>query len=519
MRLHLAFALIPLFALPAMAEEAPVEAVTEQEVLNTLVSLNKRAVSQLRAGHHAEAQKLLDEALVLADAHDLGAHDMAARTHVHLGVLALAQGKHDEGLQQFARAQQIRPDIKLTKQLATAKLQKEFEAARTATAAEAGGPAAPAAEAEAETAGKLREELKEAKESSTAGRHARGEPVEEPDLPVNVPQPLYCPTPMEGPPDSDVRLHCLTQADVRAKKIVLFYRPAAGDQYTPVRMSRTKKGWYSAVIPARQVTGRSLQFYFEARNESNRAVAANGKGDLPNIIVLKPGAPPVGVGALAALSFSEGKDEDGEEDTPLQLKSREDEAAAEESSLARRATGAFWAGLGVGSGYGWHLRRPLERHQGRQVTAGFSPVGLGHATLELGYQVSRRFSLSLQGRMQYLPASGSGDPEISKTPPEAAYALMLHGQYALAEVGDLQLLASLSAGYGSALRMVIAPAPQAGLITSDTVVAGPGVAGPGLGFAYNFTDKLAIALEARSLVGLPKVGVLLEATAGLQYAF
>ena len=90
---HLALVLVPLFALPAAAaEEAPVEGVTEQEVVDTLVSLNKRAISQLRSGHHAEAQRLLEEALAMADQHDLGAHDMAARTHVHMGVVALALG-------------------------------------------------------------------------------------------------------------------------------------------------------------------------------------------------------------------------------------------------------------------------------------------------------------------------------------------------------------------------------------------------------------------------------------------
>jgi hypothetical protein len=537
MRLCLAVALVPLFASAsaplALAEEAPIEAVTEQDVLETLVKLNRKAVGQYRGGHHAEAQKLLQEALALAEQHDLGRHDITARTYVHLGVVALALGKPDEGRQDFARALQIRPDIKLTKQLATAKLKQEFEAARTAPAAE---PATPEPEVQTAAAPEPTSpepvEEKEGIDPRAAGkrelamstRHGPGrlDEADEPDLPASVPQPLYCPTPMEGPPAADVRLHCLTQADVRAKRIVLYYRPGDGEQYTPVRMSRTKKGWYSAVIPARQVTGNSLQFYFEARTDANRVAAANGKVDLPNVIVLKPGAPPVGVGALAALTFSdnkEGDEEIGEEETPLQMRARQEEIEAEEKSHARRPASRFWVGLGVGSGYGWHLKRPLENHDARQVTAGFSPLGLGHATPEIGYQVTERLSLSLQGRHQYLPPSGSGDPEITVGPPRTAHAVLARLQYAFLDLGDLQTLGTLSAGYGSALRMQIAAAPTQGLITSDTVVAGPAVAGPGLAVAYNFTNRILAALEARSLIGFPKLGALLELNAGLQYAF
>jgi Tfp pilus assembly protein PilF len=118
MRLCFAVVMVPLLASAsaslALAEEAPVEAVTEQEVVETLVTLNRKAVTQYRGGHHAEAQKLLQEALTLAEQHDLVRHDITARTYVHLGIVAVAQGKSDEARQSFARALQIRPDIKLT---------------------------------------------------------------------------------------------------------------------------------------------------------------------------------------------------------------------------------------------------------------------------------------------------------------------------------------------------------------------------------------------------------------------
>ena len=93
-----------------------------------------------------------------------------------------------------------------------------------------------------------------------------------------------------------MNLRCLTQPDIRVSKVVAYYRPAVGETYTALPMSRSKKGWYSAVIPGDHVTGRSLQFYFEAHGEPKESPVRNGKNESPNVMVLKEGAPPVGRG-------------------------------------------------------------------------------------------------------------------------------------------------------------------------------------------------------------------------------
>jgi hypothetical protein len=507
-------------AAPAAPASEPAVAVAE------LIELNKQAVLDYTAGRHEAAAKTLKDALVLADKGGLGGHDMAARTHVHLGIVLIAGlGQRDEGLHQFARARALRPAIKLTKQLATPKLLQEFEASakvaptKLETVAKAKEPPAakepPPAPAPATNTGPAGTVVATEKTVEKAVAEDA-----EPDLPMNVPLPLYCPTPMEGPPQADVRLHCLTQQNVPARQVVMFYRPGDGETYTAVPMNRTKKGWFSAVIPARQVTGRAMQFYFEARGDAGAVAAANGKGELPNVLVLKDGAPPVGVGALAALTFDgEDTESDVEEETPLEAREKLEQQEEAEALLSRRGAGRFWAGLGVGSGYGWHLRRPLENHKNRQVSPGFSSVGLAHATPELGYQLTRRLALSIQTRHQYLPPNGSGDAEVSSGPPRSAHAVLLRASYALLDLGNFQLLGSASVGYGSALRMRVDPTPAAGLVSSDTIVAGPGVAGPGLAIAYNISNNLIAALEARTLVGFPKLGALLEGTGALQYAF
>src|SRR5687767_3305756 len=68
-------------AAPAAAAEPP---------LGELIELNKRAVLDHSAGRHDAAATSLQAALALAEKSGLGAHDMAARTHIHLGIVLIA---------------------------------------------------------------------------------------------------------------------------------------------------------------------------------------------------------------------------------------------------------------------------------------------------------------------------------------------------------------------------------------------------------------------------------------------
>ena len=78
----------------------------------------------------------------------------------------------------------------------------------------------------------------------------------------------------------------------------------------------------------------------------------------------------------------------------------------------------------------------------------------------------------------------------------------------MASLGDLEILGAAALGGGSAVRMKVEPAREAGLATSDTVVAGPLLGGLGVGLAYNFTDHLLAMAEARALGAGWKMGVL-----------
>jgi hypothetical protein len=501
----------------------PAHAAGEEQTLRKMVDLNRRALAAHGAGRHTTARKLLLEAVAAGKTASLDQHDMTARTHIHLGIVTIVGLKQrEEGLTHFVQALRIKPAIRLTPKYATPELETDFEHARLVAATPAAAPAAAAPLPAPAPPAAPPASTPKAKESvaPVAQKRERSRPGgEEPDVPVSIPQPLYCPIPLEGPPAREVNLRCLTQPEIQVSKVVAYYRPAAGETYIALPMNRTRKGWFSAVIPAGHVTGRSLQFYFEAKGDDEEVSLRNGKMDSPNVIVLKEGAPPIGVGALAALQSEVDASDAGNERSPLEVHESEAVESGRRAALGRRAAGSFWLGLAAGSGRGWHGRRPLERHPRRQVTTGTSPVGLGQLLPELGWQVGDRLSLSLQTRHQYLPPSGSGDAEATGSPPKTAHAAMLRLQYALYDVGGLELFGSLTAGGGSALRMKVEPARELGLITSDTVVVGPLVGGLGAGLAFHFNDRLLALAEGRVLGAAWNVGFLFEINAGVQVAF
>jgi hypothetical protein len=72
-------------------------------------------------------------------------------------------------------------------------------------------------------------------------------------------------------------------------KVFLRYRPPQSDEYAAVEMRRTARGWWTAAVPGKDIAGKSLQYYFEARNDAGKPIVANGQADSPNIaLVISP---------------------------------------------------------------------------------------------------------------------------------------------------------------------------------------------------------------------------------------
>ncbi len=85
--------------------------------------LNREALAAVDKREFEKAREILKKALELCESAGLDQHPIAARTHVHMGVVILEGFKNRElGMKQFVRAIAIEPDIQLTPALATSEM-------------------------------------------------------------------------------------------------------------------------------------------------------------------------------------------------------------------------------------------------------------------------------------------------------------------------------------------------------------------------------------------------------------
>jgi hypothetical protein len=172
--------------------------------------------------------------------------------------------------------------------------------------------------------------------------------------------------------------------------------------------------------------------------------------------------------------------------------------------------------LGLGTGLGVHGRRELELHD-RSVRAGLTPSSWGHALPELGYRVTEDLAISLQGRHQVIPESGTAD--VAGRPARSAHALLARAQWTAKRRGRGALLLTGAVGGGHGFRLVVAPQPNVRLYRNDTVRGGPVIAGPGVAWSHRFTERLVATVELRALAGFPDLAGVLDLGAGASYAF
>jgi hypothetical protein len=128
-------------ALTGVARAEP----SEQDTIAKVVELNREGVAQYQKKHYDAARKVLKQALDLCESAGLDRHPVAARTHIHLGIVIIAGfGQREIGSRQFNEALQIDPNISLTPGLATPAAQDVFNESLVAVSPKsAPRPAAP----------------------------------------------------------------------------------------------------------------------------------------------------------------------------------------------------------------------------------------------------------------------------------------------------------------------------------------------------------------------------------------
>lgn len=493
-----------------------------------MIALNRRAFADIQAQHFQAAKYWLDEALVISETGGLEDEEMTARTYVHLAAVSLGGPKdRDEALRYLDLALKINPNIALTPGLEIPGMRSAYLQARE----RAGLPPNPDPTApnfdpsltgigpgEHEASADLSTPATPAPAASTPAilppvREAYAAAlVREPDPPARVPVPIHCVLPLDLLPSQDLIIRCVTQKQTRRSSATFHYRPDGTDlPFAELPMDRSPRGWLVAVLPAKEIGGKALSYYITAQ--------------LPNVqqpLYLAYPEAPRALSVRADLLAGASKDahpSEGVRDSNTNARLHQ-----------RRTVDSVWLALGVGSGVVYHGRTTVDSRESIRgtdapatVNEGFSPASLIQLEPELGYQVTRRLSVSLMARYQYAPVDG-GTPTSDDGRKEvltSAFALFLQGRLTVATSGNLQTYATGAAGVGRSFLAVIGRDCQGRscwLEHSDTVHGGSAALAVGAGMIYHLGSQLALFAEAREIATMPTFMALTEINLGFAVA-
>ncbi len=213
-----------MFALAIVLVAAPSPA--DEAVQRQVRRLNRKAMAAYDALDFDAAKKALLDAVALLRGNGLDATPAAAKTYLNLGVVYVAGLKDPQrGLEYFATALKLDPNIRLDPQLASPELEEAFQSAEAEMAARKPPAVAPA-------------EL---------GKGLEHVPLD------------------KTRPGSAILIRGRLGSELAAGRLILFYRSAPGDDFVFVPMKADDRGEWSATIPAEAVTGTTVEYYLEAR--------------------------------------------------------------------------------------------------------------------------------------------------------------------------------------------------------------------------------------------------------------
>jgi hypothetical protein len=437
--------------------------------VNQIVELNKQALLLYRNLEVTGAAQALEQALSLCSSAGLEKRPVAARTHLHLGVVFVSgQKKREEGLAEFKKALAIDPKIRIAKSLLNPEVDRVF------AEAVASPPPQSSEQAPAQV------------------------------VPAAAPPPAPGHLSMQHPPVTrGIRGHAVAikvqvPPGLGAARVVLAYLGEDSDLFLAREMAPIKgaSGWYEEEIPAEATRGPRVAYYLEAQDPDDQPIAHHGSPEQPHYVILDPefAAPP-----------------------PEHAR----QVSAEQNSSGPLPANRLWVVLALGGGGGYHSGHPeMNRvdnnpRQSEIRVSGYGMARLGHLAPEIGFLPSRRMVVSVQGRIQAI--SGAQDVVLGPNTYHPA-------QYAVAGLAKVTWLfrdpqrrlrpfASLQAGAGQIRHTITTPAGANltgcgdGPTCKDTVLGGPALAGVGGGAIWKLDDNLAVYAAYNVLVGVPNVMV------------
>jgi hypothetical protein len=474
-------AVIAAHAVPARAQSA--------DAVAKVTQLNRDALAAIDKREYEKAREILKRALDVCETSGLGQHAIAARTHVHMGVVIIEGFKNPElGRKQFARALEIEPGITLTKALSTPELEDTFAEVRVEVKRGAGAPVA----------------------SDGAPAAPAAAPAESPVRPSEAgPRPTVSGTGLSYHTLSEVKqgasivVTVAVEETLKFRRIVLAYRPQGSHDFLGREMEPVGNGSYRAEIPDTATAGPSLAYYIEAQDDDGQPVAQRGSEERPLVISFAEQARPTSSRATATAEKNEVRrrkddDEDGNE-------------------------GRYFASLQLGTGAGY-VSGMGEVNADTPVSGTVSGALFGHVAPEVGYWIAPELMLSLQGRFQLV----GGPTEVDAgghtySPVHAALAVFAKASWWMG-AGNFRPFLSGGLGGGQIRHVVtFSNLKDCGATQNqtcvDSVVAGPLLAEVGAGLLYKLTSDVGLLLSSNAEVAAPHFTVNLDINGGVAFTF
>ena len=417
----------------------------DSATVGKITLLNRKAVDAYQHLEFETAVKLLNEALDVSERAGLTLHPIRARTFVTLGIVTLGGFKQrDQAIKYFHKALQIQPEVRLSAGLANPEIQAAFDEAIASL--------------------------------------ANGTSDELPPEKALVHEPVHV-----GQVGRPVPITVLPDKDLGASALVLRYRAATASAFTDLPLQQGPSGAFEAAIPASATTGQQVVYFLEARRADGSVIVRRGSAADPMVVALV------------------------EETKPAV-------ATTGQPAPAKKASSQFYFALLGGTGVGT-VSGTGEETQNSVTSSGIAWTRAGQLAPEVGYFVTPRLRLGVQARLQLVtgatpyhvpnPALGECGSDNICSSSTGAFAGLLKATWLLVEPESaFQPYVSLAAGAGNIRHVAkVSSPPTCGSSGNeacmDTVAAGLGLFGPGVGFQYRVSDVVGLVVEIDGLVGAP----------------
>jgi hypothetical protein len=308
-----------------------------------------------------------------------------------------------------------------------------------------------------------------------------------------------------APAGHAVPINVVPDKDLGVSTIVLRYRPITAPTFIDLPLQKDASGTFVGAIPAS--AGQPV-YFIEARRPDGSVIVKRGSAADPIVVALVEPAEPA---------------------APVVTTHGEPKPVAASSSFYL----ALLAGSGVGTASG-----TAEETRNSVSSGAIGWTRAGQLAPEIGYVVTPRLRLGLQGRLQWVTGAtpyhllsseaNECGPDHTCSPFTGAFAGLVKASWSFFDPESaFQPYASLSAGYGTIRHVVTvssAPpscggtAPTYSGTCLDTVAGGPLLFGPGVGFQYRVAGAVGLVAEIGGLVGVPNFTANVDLNIGVSFS-